>query len=117
MDILKAVSESGRIDFKGQQLAGNLATALLSLSSVAAFCVGFSQQQLSACFYTYAVGVALTYLAVLLPWPVFRRTPMVWLTRSKGATAASSARQRPIDSPNDSRKTFVEDVSDDGDPY
>ncbi|KAJ2655636.1 hypothetical protein IWW48_005434 [Coemansia sp. RSA 1200] len=117
MDLLKSVSESGRIDFMGQQLAGNMATALLSLSSVAAFCVGFSQQQLSACFYTYAAGVALTYLAVLLPWPFFRRKPMVWLARGKGTAAASSARQRPIDSPNDARKTFVEDVSDDGDPY
>ncbi|KAJ1897242.1 hypothetical protein LPJ81_004576 [Coemansia sp. IMI 209127] len=115
MDFLRPIFESGRIDFKGQRLASSMTTALLSLSGVAAFCVGLSMQQLSACFYTYAAGVVLTYLAVLLPWPFFRRAPMVWLARS--SSSSKPAKPRPVDSPNEARNAFVEDVSDDGDTY
>ncbi|KAJ2843425.1 hypothetical protein GGI22_007208, partial [Coemansia erecta] len=107
------------------RLASSMATALLSLSGVVAFCVGLSMQQLSACFYTYAAGVVLTYLAVLLPWPFFRRAPVVWLTCSSSSSRSSSGnsgrskstKTRPVDSPNETRNAFVEDVSDDGDTY
>ncbi|KAJ2552139.1 hypothetical protein EV175_003429 [Coemansia sp. RSA 1933] len=115
MDFLRPVLESGRIDFRGQRLASSLTTALLSLSGVAAFGVGLSMQQLSACFYTYAVGVVLTYMVVLLPWPFFKRAPTVWLARSR--TSSSEKPARPVDSPNEARSAFVEDVSDDGDVF
>ncbi|KAJ1771670.1 class II myosin [Coemansia sp. RSA 1843] len=121
MDFLRPVFESGRIDFKGQRLASSMTTALLVLSAVVAFCVGLSMQQLSACFYTYTAGVVLTYLAVLLPWPFFRRAPIVWLARNKSSNninkSGNRAKSRPVDSPNEARKTFVEDVSDDGHIY
>ncbi|KAI9501217.1 microsomal signal peptidase 12kDa subunit, partial [Coemansia spiralis] len=76
----------GRIDFKGQSLASSLATMLLVCSGIAAFGVGYSMERLSLCFYTYVLGIAVTYMVVLLPWPFFRRNPMVWLARSSNGS-------------------------------
>ncbi|KAJ2226190.1 hypothetical protein H4R99_003886 [Coemansia sp. RSA 1722] len=110
MDLLKPLLESGRIDFPGQDLASNLTTALLVLSAVVALAVGFVQNALSLTFYTYAGGVVLAYLAVLPAWPFYKRSQVNWLPRSASASAPSL-----VDSPNQpsSRKTLVEDVSDD----
>ncbi|KAJ1820469.1 hypothetical protein LPJ56_001336 [Coemansia sp. RSA 2599] len=109
MDLLKPLFESGRIDFKGQDLASSLTTVMLVLSAVVALGVGFLQNALSQTFYTYAGGVVLTYLVVLPAWPFYKRSQAKWLPRRTiGASAL-------VDSPNQppSRKTLVEDVSDD----
>ncbi|KAJ1644398.1 hypothetical protein J3B02_001292 [Coemansia erecta] len=111
MELLKPLFESGRIDFQGQDLAGSLATALLALSATVSLGVGFLQKTLSMTFYVYAIGVLLTYLVVLPAWPFFKRNQVNWLPRRTiGAPAL-------VDSPNQplSRKTLVEDVSDDND--
>ncbi|KAJ1721947.1 hypothetical protein LPJ53_003580 [Coemansia erecta] len=112
MSFLKPLFESGRIDFKGQDLAANMSNALTVLSALVALGVGFSQNALSLTFYTYAGGVLLTFLAVLPAWPHFKKTQIEWLPRTAapaGATLVDSP-QRPS-----SRKTLVEDVSDDDD--
>ncbi|KAI8322114.1 SPC12-domain-containing protein [Martensiomyces pterosporus] len=106
MDFLRPVFESGRIDFEGQKLASNLSNALIVSSGIVSLVVGLALERLSLCFYTYLFGVVLTYVVVLLPWPYFKRSPVVWLSRKA---------QVPIDSPSESRKTLIEDVSDDGD--
>ncbi|KAJ2726144.1 hypothetical protein GGI07_000783 [Coemansia sp. Benny D115] len=111
MDALKPLFESGRIDFKGQQLANNVSGIVLLLSAVAAFATGITKGQISLCFYTYLAGVALAYLLVLPPWFAYNRTPVKWLAKK----TAGAAQQTLVDSPNQPavRKTLVEDVSDD----
>ncbi|KAJ2783689.1 hypothetical protein GGI15_002501 [Coemansia interrupta] len=112
MSLFKPLLESGRIDFKGQDLAANLSNALLVVSALVALGVGFSQNALSLTFYTYAGGVLLTFLAVLPAWPHFNKTPIEWLPRNTASAGAAL-----VDSPQrpSSRKTLVEDVSDDDD--
>ncbi|KAJ2848495.1 hypothetical protein IWW36_003263 [Coemansia brasiliensis] len=106
MDFLKPVFESGRIDFNGQRCASQLATVLLVGAGAASLAMGFVTQRLELCFLTYALGVALTYMLVLPPWPFFRRHPVSWLAR-KSAPA-------PVTVPeNEPRRTLVEDISDD----
>ncbi|KAJ2371710.1 hypothetical protein GGI05_007772, partial [Coemansia sp. RSA 2603] len=103
---------SGKIDFKGQELAGNMSNIFTVVSALVALAVGFSQNSLSLTFYTYACGVLLTFLAILPAWPFFNKTQIKWLPRT-----AASAGATLVDSPTQpwSRKTLVEDVSDDDD--
>ncbi|KAJ1883236.1 hypothetical protein LPJ66_011056 [Kickxella alabastrina] len=114
MALLTSMFESGRIDFKGQELVSKLATFLIVGSALAAVIVGYSQHALSLCFYTYVAGVALTYIVVLPAWPFYKRNPVKWLPR-KQAVAGNNTAPALVDSPNQptSRKTLVEDVSDD----
>ncbi|KAJ1740432.1 hypothetical protein LPJ78_002986 [Coemansia sp. RSA 989] len=103
MDFMKPVFESGRIDFHGQRCASQLATVLLVGAGAFSLAAGFATQRLELCFLTYALGVVLTYVLVLPPWPFFRRHPVSWLAR-KSAPAAPT---------NGPRRTLVEDISDD----
>ncbi|KAJ1964792.1 hypothetical protein GGI12_001198 [Dipsacomyces acuminosporus] len=112
MDFLRPVFESGKIDFVGQRLASKLSYMLLLGSGAASLAAGFVLNSLSLCFLVYLGGVVLTYVAVLLPWPFFKRNPVVWLSKKSSEPAQAPA---PIDSPNPSRKTLIEDVSDDSD--
>ncbi|KAJ2884634.1 hypothetical protein IWW38_005406 [Coemansia aciculifera] len=106
MDFLKPVFEGGRIDFAGQRLAANLSSAMVVGSATAALLAGLATEKLSLCFYTYICGVVLTFAVVLLPWPPYNRSPVVWLSRKAPASA---------DNLSKSQKTLVEDVSDDSD--
>ncbi|KAJ2826774.1 hypothetical protein FBU31_003352 [Coemansia sp. 'formosensis'] len=107
MDFLRPVLEGGRIDFAGQRLASNVSSALVVGSAVVALFVGLATQRLSLCFYAYVCGVVLTYAVVLLPWPPYNRSPVVWLSRKAAVPSSDSVSQ--------SLKTLVEDVSDDSD--
>ncbi|PIA14777.1 SPC12-domain-containing protein [Coemansia reversa NRRL 1564] len=108
MDFLKPAFESGRIDFEGQNLASTLSTLLIACAGGVALAVGFALQRLDVCFYAYALCIVAAYAVVLPPWPFFRRHPLVWLPR-KGRVYASTASS----SSAQSRRTLVEDVSDD----
>ncbi|KAJ2798498.1 hypothetical protein H4R20_004798 [Coemansia guatemalensis] len=108
MDFLKPVFESGRIDFEGQSLASSLSTLLIACAGAVALAAGFVLQRLDVCFYAYALCIAATYAVVLPPWPFFRRHPLVWLPRkARGLASGASS------SSAQSRRTLVEDVSDD----
>ncbi|KAJ2357219.1 hypothetical protein GGF43_001598, partial [Coemansia sp. RSA 2618] len=102
MDFLKPVFESGRIDFVGQGRASKLATALVSGAGVVSLAVGFAMQQLELSFYTFALGIALTYAVVLPPWPFFRQSPVAWLSRKTPDSPAATTAAAP-------RRTLVED--------
>ncbi|KAJ2785897.1 class II myosin [Coemansia javaensis] len=97
MELLRPVFESGRIDFAGQCRASSVSTLVLAAAGAAAFVAGFALQRLDVCFGAYALGVAAAYMAVLPPWPAFRRNPTAWLKRP-----AADAAARP-------RTTLVED--------
>ncbi|KAJ2262172.1 class II myosin [Coemansia sp. RSA 376] len=93
MDFLKPVFEGGRIDFAGQRLASNLSSALVVGSAVVALFAGLATQRLSLCFYTYVCGIVLTYAVVLLPWPPYNRSPVIWLSRKAPAASNDSVSQ------------------------
>lgn len=96
--ILEQIREAaeGQIDFKGQQLAEFLGTALLSIVGVSStqhppsttlltslqaisFLVGFVLQDIKLALFIGLGGTALTFLVVVPPWPFFNRHPVKWL--------------------------------------
>ncbi|KAK5134819.1 hypothetical protein LTR08_006051 [Meristemomyces frigidus] len=77
----------GEIDFEGQRLAELLTYALLSISGVVAFLAGFVTQDIYQTLYIGLGGTALTFLAVVPPWPFFNQHPQPWLRAKTGPGA------------------------------
>ncbi|KAI1367800.1 microsomal signal peptidase 12 kDa subunit-domain-containing protein [Xylaria arbuscula] len=69
----------GQIDFKGQELADVLATVLLSVVGAISFLTGFFLQDIALALKIGLGGTALVFLAVVPPWPFFKRHPVQWL--------------------------------------
>ncbi|EKG16101.1 hypothetical protein MPH_06667 [Macrophomina phaseolina MS6] len=87
----------GQIDFDGQRLAELLTTALLTTAGVSpiltailpasvpdstqivAFVVGYSTQDIALALWILLAGAALTFVAVVPPWPFFNKNPVDWL--------------------------------------
>ncbi len=78
-------------DFHGQSLAETLSTALLSLSGVLAFIVGFLTQNIWQTLYVGLGGTALTFLVVVPPWPFFNQHPLPWLPARTGRGALAGS--------------------------
>ncbi|KAF2181859.1 microsomal signal peptidase 12 kDa subunit [Zopfia rhizophila CBS 207.26] len=70
----------GQIDFEGQRLAELITTVLLGASGIIAFLVGFMAQDIYLTLYISLGGTALTFLAVVPPWPVYKKNPIPWLS-------------------------------------
>lgn len=93
-------------DFKGQALAENIYSALLSITSVMtpshlenrqiiesvrltieqvlALVIGYVQNDIYLTLWIGLAGTVLSMFVVVPPWPVFNRNPQPWL----GSTAA-----------------------------
>lgn len=69
----------GQIDFDGQKFSELLATILLATSGAIAFVVGFVLQDIKLALYIGLAGTALTFVAIVPPWPFFKRNPVKWL--------------------------------------
>jgi len=69
----------GQIDFHGQRLTENLATVLLSITSILALIVGFVRQDIYLILWIGLAGTLLTMLVVVPPWPAFNKHPEPWL--------------------------------------
>jgi signal peptidase complex subunit 1 len=69
----------GQIDFDGQRLAERTSTAILTLSSVVAFIVGFIHQDIYLIMWIGLAGTALAMLLVVPPWPIYNKHPQPWL--------------------------------------
>ena len=74
-------------DFTGQRLAETLSTALLSLSGLLAFIVGYVTQNIWQTLYVGLGGTAVTFLVVVPPWPFFNKNPLPWLPARTGRGA------------------------------
>ncbi|KAL2809470.1 microsomal signal peptidase 12 kDa subunit-domain-containing protein [Aspergillus granulosus] len=74
----------GQIDFHGQQITEILSTALLVLSGVIAFLVGYIFQDLHLTLWTGLAGTVLTGLVVIPPWPFYNKHPEKWLAPLPG---------------------------------
>ncbi|KAF2756088.1 microsomal signal peptidase-like protein 12 kDa subunit [Pseudovirgaria hyperparasitica] len=77
----------GQIDFEGQRLAELLTTALLAISGIIAFLYGYIAQDIASTLYIGLGGAALTFLAVVPPWPLYNKHPIAWLPRQSGGTS------------------------------
>ncbi|PVI02744.1 SPC12-domain-containing protein [Periconia macrospinosa] len=76
----------GQIDFEGQRLAELITTVLLGGVGILAFIVGFMAQDIKLSLYIGLAGTALTFLAVVPPWPFYNKNPEAWLPPHKGAS-------------------------------
>ncbi|KAI1161044.1 microsomal signal peptidase 12 kDa subunit-domain-containing protein [Nemania serpens] len=85
----------GQIDFRGQRLAEILATALLSIVGAVSFLVGFFLQDIALALKIGLGGTALTFLAIVPPWPFFNQHPVKWLP--VGSSIPSSHQNIVID--------------------
>lgn len=81
----------GQIDFHGQKLAELLTTALLSAVGAIAFLVGYFRQDIKLAVYIALGGTALTFIAIVPPWPFFNKHPVPWLPLLGAGTASASA--------------------------
>lgn len=76
-------------DFRGQSLADFLTTFLLVATSVIAFIIGFTTQDIYKTLYIGLGGTALTFLLVVPQWPFYNKKPENWLpARVPKASAA-----------------------------
>ncbi|GAW24840.1 hypothetical protein ANO14919_144340 [Xylariales sp. No.14919] len=84
----------GQIDFQGQKLAEILATALLSVVGAISFFVGFFLQDIALALKIGLGGTALTFLAIIPPWPFFNQHPVKWLP--VGGSSVPSSHQNIV---------------------
>ncbi|KAI1793793.1 microsomal signal peptidase subunit [Ganoderma leucocontextum] len=77
-DILQRYLE-GKIDFEGQGLVEQIARNALIVATLVSFMTGFAFQSLQVLFGVFIVFVVGLCLAVIPPWPMYRRHPVKWL--------------------------------------
>ncbi|KAF2106770.1 microsomal signal peptidase 12 kDa subunit-domain-containing protein [Lophiotrema nucula] len=77
----------GQIDFEGQRLAELITTVLLGASGIIAFFVGFMAQDIKLALYIGLAGTAVTFVAVVPPWPFYNKNPEPWLPPHTGAVS------------------------------
>ncbi|KAI9371108.1 microsomal signal peptidase 12 kDa subunit-domain-containing protein [Aspergillus egyptiacus] len=70
---------SAEQDFHGQRVTEVLSTALLIISGVVAFFVGYIFQDIYLTLWTGLAGTLLTALVVIPPWPFYNKHPEKWL--------------------------------------
>ncbi|TKA77230.1 hypothetical protein B0A49_00771 [Cryomyces minteri] len=87
--LLEKVREilEGHIDFEGQRTAELMTTAFLATVGVFAFLAGYIAQNIHYTLYLGLAGTALTFLAIVPPWPFFNRNPVAWLPAQNGLGA------------------------------
>ncbi|KAG9285886.1 hypothetical protein G9A89_013311 [Geosiphon pyriformis] len=67
------------IDFEGQKLAEYVYQITVVTFAAIGFGVGFYLQSLEITLQIYAIGVVLSALLVLPPWPFYNSHPVQWL--------------------------------------
>ncbi|ROV90297.1 hypothetical protein VSDG_08128 [Cytospora chrysosperma] len=87
LDQVRDIAE-GQIDFEGQKLAELLSTVLLSIVGAIAFLVGYVLQDIKLAVYIGLGGTALTFAAIIPPWPFYNKNPVRWLPVGGGAAVS-----------------------------
>ncbi|KAG1865661.1 microsomal signal peptidase 12 kDa subunit [Suillus tomentosus] len=73
----------GRIDFKGQKTADDIARVVLITSTFLSFVIVFAFSSLMITMSsTFVLCTVALSLVVLPPWPMFNRHPVTWLSES-----------------------------------
>ncbi|KAL1889795.1 hypothetical protein Sste5346_008653 [Sporothrix stenoceras] len=89
LDQIRDVAE-GQIDFEGQRLCDTLATILLCAVGAITFVVGYILQDIKLAVYIALGGTALTFVAIIPPWPFFNKNPVKWLPVGRGAASSQN---------------------------
>ncbi|RNA08955.1 signal peptidase complex subunit 1 [Brachionus plicatilis] len=66
------------IDFVGQKRAELLFQVIIVISAIIGFIYGFLEQKFSYTLMALGVGVTISALAVLPPWPAWKKNPLKW---------------------------------------
>uniref|UniRef100_A0A0N5A8M6 Signal peptidase complex subunit 1 n=1 Tax=Syphacia muris TaxID=451379 RepID=A0A0N5A8M6_9BILA len=66
------------IDFVGQRKAERIYQVVLILFAVVGFILGYVIQQLCIAIYTLGIGLLLSVILVIPPWPYLRQNPIRW---------------------------------------
>ncbi|BFZ62372.1 hypothetical protein YB2330_003466 [Saitoella coloradoensis] len=77
----------GSIDFHGQRLADTLTQAILIISALVGFIVGFALQDIRYTVFSTLVGVGIAVLIVVPPWPFYTAHPVKFQASQKKAAA------------------------------
>ncbi|KAH0612857.1 uncharacterized protein H6S33_009237 [Morchella sextelata] len=82
----------GFIDFEGQNLAESLTTTIIAFTGILAFIVGWVLSDLKYTVYVGLSGTALAFLAVVPPWPMYNKNPLVWASVTDGKAETKKER-------------------------
>ncbi|KAK1751846.1 microsomal signal peptidase 12 kDa subunit-domain-containing protein [Echria macrotheca] len=86
LDQIRDVVE-GQIDFEGQKLVELIVNVALTVVGAVAFLVGYFLQDIKLAVWIGLGGTALTFVAVVPPWPFYNQHPVKWLPIGGGAQA------------------------------
>ncbi|KAH9824689.1 microsomal signal peptidase 12 kDa subunit-domain-containing protein [Melampsora americana] len=90
VDKIKAQFE-GKIDLEGQRLAEKWNQIIILSSAIIAFLVGYFSQSMMLTFGIYGVGVFISLLVVVPPWPCYNKNPIKWLPKQTSSTGKSKS--------------------------
>mmetsp|Transcript_1689 Transcript_1689/g.4546 ORF Transcript_1689/g.4546 Transcript_1689/m.4546 type:complete len:137 (+) Transcript_1689:81-491(+) len=79
------------MDFKGQDLAERLFLMILSATTPLAFLLGFFTSSVPNMMLTFGVGTSVALAVAAIPWPIYRRNPLVWATAPAGEATNNDA--------------------------
>ncbi|CAK7274436.1 hypothetical protein SEPCBS119000_006170 [Sporothrix epigloea] len=86
----------GQIDFEGQKLCESLATILLCIVGAVTFIVGYILQDIKLSLWIALGGTAITFVAIVPPWPFYNKNPVKWLPIGGGKSSSMSIPQTII---------------------
>jgi len=72
----------GQIDFQGQKKAELFTSFSLAGFGLVALLVGYIQQDIYLTLWLGLLGTFITFVAVVPPWPFYKKDPEAWLPAS-----------------------------------
>ncbi|CAK9298285.1 unnamed protein product [Gordionus sp. m RMFG-2023] len=66
------------MDYEGQLLAEKIYQSIISIFGVLGFVLGYYTQMFSYTVYLLGIGILISSLLVVPPWPIYRRKPLRW---------------------------------------
>lgn len=76
-ETLKPVVD-GHIDFRGQRLASKYMYALLTVTTLGSFILGWAAHDIRITVYASIIGTILSALVVIPPWAIYKQHPVAW---------------------------------------
>ncbi|MCJ1405126.1 hypothetical protein MMC11_008352 [Xylographa trunciseda] len=77
----------GQIDFQGQKKAELFTSYSLAAFGLVALLAGYIGQDIYLTLWLGLLGTCVTFVAVVPPWPVYRKDPEAWLPVGNDAVA------------------------------
>ncbi|WFD46144.1 hypothetical protein GLX27_000773 [Malassezia furfur] len=75
---MEALSQSGKIDYCGQQLAERLYQYVLITGAVIAFVAGYLREDLALTLYIFLAFAVVCLGLCVPPWPMYNRYHVAW---------------------------------------